>query len=357
MGGKLEFIQSTGKIVVFVILVLSIFLFTVKTKRKLPNQIFGFYLLVVAFDLIGLFTNRVSNYPNLEILKISSSLLQMPLFYIYVLSVSYTNFKLRKRHLIHSLLFLTYLVVFKATAISEQSYTTYEAILEIQFLIYIIAVFIVLKRYKTLYDQNYSNTNQSVYKWLFQFTILSCIGHSFVLIRWFLSNSPYQAHITNINLVISAFILLVVALFVLKALKQPELFNGVDLKLSPIKKVKEDSTISTNHLSAIKRLKSHMKDERPYLDFELTLQKLAIQMDLPERELSLLINHHLGQHFFDFINEYRVAEAQSILSDPKKKEVTVLEILYQVGFNSKSSFYTAFKKVTGKTPTQFKKQS
>jgi AraC-like DNA-binding protein len=100
-----------------------------------------------------------------------------------------------------------------------------------------------------------------------------------------------------------------------------------------------------------------MKDERPYLDFELTLQKLALKTDIPEKELSLLINHYLGKHFFDFINEYRINEAKVILANPDKKEVTILEILYQVGFNSKSSFYTAFKKFTNKTPTQYRKEA
>ncbi|GGD71060.1 helix-turn-helix domain-containing protein [Maribacter cobaltidurans] len=73
--------------------------------------------------------------------------------------------------------------------------------------------------------------------------------------------------------------------------------------------------------------------------------------------MSLLINHHLGKHFFDFINEYRVNEAKAILENPDANQFTVLEILYQVGFNSKSTFYTAFKKVTNKTPTQYRKEA
>jgi AraC-like DNA-binding protein len=63
----------------------------------------------------------------------------------------------------------------------------------------------------------------------------------------------------------------------------------------------------------------------------------------------------LNKHFFDFINEYRINDAKKLLKDPTKKEITVLEILYQVGFNSKSSFYTAFKKATNQTPTAYRK--
>jgi len=98
-----------------------------------------------------------------------------------------------------------------------------------------------------------------------------------------------------------------------------------------------------------------MEKEKPYLDFGLTLQKLSIQTDIPEKELSILINHQLNKHFFDFINEYRINDAKTLLQDPAKKGLTVLEILYEVGFNSKSSFYTAFKKATNQTPTAYRK--
>ena len=67
------------------------------------------------------------------------------------------------------------------------------------------------------------------------------------------------------------------------------------------------------------------------------------------------MSSRLSRHL-DFVNEFRIKEAKSILKDPSKKEFTVLEILYEVGFNSKSSFNTAFKKHTGLTPTQFRKK-
>ncbi|NJM78481.1 MAG: helix-turn-helix transcriptional regulator [Flavobacterium sp.] len=83
--------------------------------------------------------------------------------------------------------------------------------------------------------------------------------------------------------------------------------------------------------------------KEPFIESSLTIQDLASRLDLNSRELSILINHQMGQHFFDFINEYRIEKAKNILKDTSKKELTVLEILYEVGFNSKSSFNTAFK--------------
>ncbi|MFD0796839.1 helix-turn-helix domain-containing protein [Maribacter chungangensis] len=363
MENKLDLIQSIGKIIVFIMILLSVFLFTVKTKNKLSNRLFGTYLLVIAFDLIGFFTVKTLAYPNIHILKTASSLLQLPLFYLYVLSACYINFKIKKAHILHVLLFAIFVVVFKVTSLSSTSLMFFEVIGELQYFGYIIAVFLVLKKYKTVYLENYSNANYIVYKWLFQISLFSCVAHSFVLFRWYLSNTSYKEYIININILISISVLSITVFFVLKALYQPELFKGVNKNLEPVRssvsKNGKQTNIKKNGFNSkhLEKLTFCMKKERPYLDFDLTLQKLAIQTDIPEKELSLLINHYLGKHFFDFINGYRINDAEMLLKDPTKKDVTVLEILYQVGFNSKSSFYTAFKKVTNKTPTQYRKET
>lgn len=98
-----------------------------------------------------------------------------------------------------------------------------------------------------------------------------------------------------------------------------------------------------------------MEKEEPYLDSSLSMYDLATQLDLNVKELSLLINHTLNQHFFDFVNYYRIRKAMSILEDPENSQLTILEVLYEVGFNSKSSFNTVFKKQAGMTPTQFRR--
>jgi AraC-like DNA-binding protein len=106
----------------------------------------------------------------------------------------------------------------------------------------------------------------------------------------------------------------------------------------------------------IRKLNSYMTEEEPYLDPSLTIYDLAKKTGIPSKEVSLMINHELNQHFFDFVNGYRIRKAMDLLKDPGKKEFTVLEILYEVGFNSKSSFNTAFKKYTQITPTQYRKK-
>ena len=152
-------------------------------------------------------------------------------------------------------------------------------------------------------------------------------------------------------------------MFVLKALNYPELFRGVDSKLKPIQQKRVDVPGDQQQDPAgnakevndkIEQLKHYMMTAQPYLQPSLTIQDLADQMKMPVKDLSILINHQLDQHFFDFVNEYRIEKAMAILRDPQKSKLTILEILYEVGFNSKSSFNTAFKKHTNLTPTAYR---
>lgn len=361
MEDKIDLISSLGKITFFLMLLLSIFLFTVKSTKRISNYLFATMLILIAFDLSGFFMSEwVANKPNLNILKTATSLLQMPLFFLYVLSVCYSDFKLKPKDILHTFLFFTVLILFKITSLSEVSLSYFEVVGELQWFAYMIAVFVHLKRYKNVYHENYSHPKSKGYTWLFQFAVLSCIAHSFVFIRWCLYIFELEQAILNMNIIISISTLLITTWFVFKALYQPQLFTGIQKTLKPIKSSLNQGSKIPDPIAVqkdIERLQTFMKTKKPYLDFQLTLQKLAGMLEISEKEISLLINHHLGKHFFDFINEYRIEDAKAILSNPDDKEVTILEILYQVGFNSKSSFYTAFKKITNRTPTQYRNQN
>lgn len=161
-------------------------------------------------------------------------------------------------------------------------------------------------------------------------------------------NSVFLA---NINLFLSLFALSVICWFVLKALHYPNLFLGIDKNLTILPSGSEKKgSIASEEKHQV--LVNYMQNEKPYLDPELNLQKLAEGINLPEKQLSQLINQTIGKHFFDYVNELRIKDAKVLLIE--NKDFTVLEILYQVGFNSKSSFYTAFKKETNQTPTAYR---
>ncbi|CAI8880425.1 AraC family transcriptional regulator [Chryseobacterium sp. IT-36CA2] len=343
----MSFINDLGKIIFFLFLLLSAFLITAKSERKLPNYLFAAFLLVSVIDLSGFFLTPPDN-KIIKGFKLASVLLQMPLYYLYVNAACYYNFTFRKKHLLHALPFLFFLIWFGITGISEQNNNVFDIVSTVQYYFYIVAVFFELRTFRKLYQENYSSNHHLTYKWLLQTTILFLIGNTFVLIREFLKdNETAFLYLYTLN---SIFVLFVISWFVLNALYRPNLLAGINKDLVPVQQAEESLKEEPEQL---KSLLNFMKTENPYLDDKLTLQKLAELIGMQEKQLSVLINKHTGKHFFDFINEFRINKAKNLLKD--HPQLTVLEVLYEVGFNSKSSFYTAFKKETGVTPTDYRK--
>jgi AraC-like DNA-binding protein len=102
-----------------------------------------------------------------------------------------------------------------------------------------------------------------------------------------------------------------------------------------------------------KRLDHLMTVEKLYLDPLLKLDDLAEKLGLPEKQVSNLINQHLGKNFNDFINSYRVEEAMKNLADPALSQFTIAALAFDCGFNSLATFQRCFKQFTGLTPSQY----
>lgn len=99
----------------------------------------------------------------------------------------------------------------------------------------------------------------------------------------------------------------------------------------------------------------HMETNKPYLEGDLVLPQLAQQLGISANYLSQVINEQLKVNFYDFINGYRVEEAKRLMRNSGSEKTNILNIALDSGFNSKSAFYTAFKKATSMTPTQYRK--
>ena len=96
-----------------------------------------------------------------------------------------------------------------------------------------------------------------------------------------------------------------------------------------------------------------MESHKPHLNPELNLELFSREIGIHQRVISKVINSVFNQNFFGFINSYRITEAKKALENPANKQ-TILEILYNAGYNNKSVFNTSFKKETGLTPTQYR---
>lgn len=137
----------------------------------------------------------------------------------------------------------------------------------------------------------------------------------------------------------------------------PQFGNDKDNHISPDASTKyKTSSLDADMSVALREdVKKHMNTENPYLDSKLTLPQLAKQIGISPNYLSQVINEQFEKNFFDFINDYRVQEAKRLLVETDKASLNIVSIAYDAGFNSKSAFYTAFKKHVGVTPSQFRK--
>ena len=348
----MNIIDDIGLVTVFLLVFLSLFLLATPSKNKLPNIFFALFLLVTSLDISALFLQDIFiKYPFINKIRVSSVLLQMPLFYFYVKTICYHNFRLKPSQLAHSLLFFVFLILFSVQTLTNENLIYYKVVTQLQYYSYIFSIFYILVRYKTLHLENYSLQNKT-YQWLMTTSVLFLVGNCFVLFRTMSQTLYDYEEFALLNLGISLFGLGVICWFMLKTMRNPELFNGIDKDIQPLTK----GTIEEKgkYQKEIDHITQYMVTEKPYLEEALTLQTLAQKIGIPEKELSFLINKVIGKHFFDFINTYRIQEATTLLQD---KTLNIQEIMYTVGFNSKSSFNTAFKKHTLTTPSNYRKSN
>jgi len=106
---------------------------------------------------------------------------------------------------------------------------------------------------------------------------------------------------------------------------------------------------------ALAELELLMNEEKLFLDPDLNLRMLSGQLRIHSNYLSRIINEEFGVNFNDYINRHRIEEACRMLRRPENSKKNITEIMYQCGFYSKSTFNTAFKKITGTTPSRYRR--
>jgi len=239
-------------------------------------------------------------------------------------------------------------------------------ILVIHLLIYMTATLTILYRYARNIINVFSNIEKIKLNWLRNITILFIIGLSIFFIEnvLLLANIRFF-HFFDISSLIAAVMFYTLGYM---GLLKSEIFSDPTIAES-LQQISDLASVTTSDsagkysksgLSESKaktyqgRLNDFMKSKSPYTDSNLTLNKLANILGMTAHNLSEVINLHMRQNFFDFINKYRVEKVKQDLLDPEKKHLTFLAIAFDAGFNSKSSFNVIFKKHTGMTPSQYR---
>lgn len=338
----------------------------------------------IAIFLVLLGLNTANNYlihfldpisGNLSIFLNTTFFLMPCSLYLYTKSSLQPKFRLKAFDLVHLAPFIiiniittqyVYLENLKDNPVESEFHHTLQLAFYIFFYLlisfYQILSFVLLRRSKVLYVENFSNTNTKRYKYLYQlnliFTVLFLISASknFFVFGFDTQGLEYITYIVKFS------ILVFFCWIIYNGLQSPELFRDDEYTPVSVKDIlNEEKKKPVSSLAdsdyRIEKVRKFMLEQEAYLDPTLSLNSLARSTNIPSRELSLLINHQLNKHFFDYVNEFRIEKAKELLKNPDKKDLTILEILYDVGFNSKSSFNTAFKKNCGLTPTQYRRNN
>ena len=159
------------------------------------------------------------------------------------------------------------------------------------------------------------------------------------------------------------FVLCIVYFIGYHSIRQKEIFTISAKERELVIEVSEDTSntrnklISDSELEVLKKqLSKLMVTEHPFLNPDLKLEGLAQAMAISPHHLSYLINEGFGENFFQFVNKYRVNKVKELLLSEKFEKLSIMGIAGESGFNSKTSFYTTFKKITGQTPSEFRKK-
>ncbi len=291
-----------------------------------------------------------------------------PLLYLYTRSLTKQGFQFRRKMLLH---FIPGGAAFLYTVIgaiiinnirtdpaqlAKQQFTEsfiFSGILHIQIWIYLAASFVILFRYR----RNLKNTYSAIEK--INLTWLLFILMAFMLM-WFADLSHFLLSINHLLTAGTSRLLVFISLLINFIFANAAVYYGLNypqlliLEKEPVRNYKTGLSEEECRIRA-KELQQFMVEKKPYLEPSLTIADLSEQIDIHQKYLSQIINSQFNQNFYDFINFYRIGEAKSMMDDRKKQHATVLEILYEAGFNSKSAFNSAFKKNTGITPTEYKR--
>jgi len=366
---ELNIIKIIALITIFISFLLSFFLLTVKTKNKLSNLLLAGFIIFCSIDIIGLF---IGHHPKFYLFSKTFTFLIFPALFLYVLSICSIDFKLTLKSWLHAIPFILYQLILVAyflfgtydepnliiEIINKLIWTFNVILLKLQALLYIIATIYILRKHEKIYLENYTGGDIDIYKLLSQIILIFAISFPVTLAKEIVAFTGLYDTLKWINVVLVTLALFMLCFFILKALFNPKLFRSVDFKIQTADKITQNNNHeiedSIERNKAIEQLQQYMIEQEPFLDAALTLQELSSQLNIPSRKLTLIINKHLGQHFFDFVNHYRIEKAKEYLHDFANNKLTIQQVFYDVGFNSKSSFNTAFKKSTGLTPTEFK---
>jgi len=353
--------------------VFSVVAFTSKKFRSRSTFFLGMLILTFSYNIIQnyLVASEIFTLDKyFKIFYIPFSSLFLVLFYLYVKSFLYQDKKLSRNDY---LLFIPFFIAFTESVFEKAGFAAgyfdhqhteyfnyYRIVQEIFNIIY--SFFLIFSAYRLIRNaakEKYAKTSltpNTSLKWLKTITIILF----FLCVYWIVP--LYYECQSEIETALEYFYILWIGLsFTIYLLGHIGLYHfGIvqeqknihEFSVNSKKIVIPDSASRSKSITAFEKF---IKEEKNYLDCNLSLELTAEKLDISKSHLSRIINSELGKNFSDYVNELRVEEAKNYISNPEFSNYTLVAIGLEAGFNSKSAFNSTFKKFTGITPSEYKK--
>ncbi len=360
----------------------SIILFCSKNGREKSMLYLNLLILAISlnnFQSWALEKNLFQHRFALDYIQIPWHFLAMPFLYMFL--VNYLNLADKSYKLLKVIipLFLIIIVAqvsfvfnYSNSTFTQndldylyERYTSFEEIfsLVVSLSIFIYSFYILYKKEK-LFPKILSFDNL---KWIHTFFKLTTVGYSLwilaliIKVKMNFSGFLFSYYPLRIYTTILIYWLGYQGLRQIRILKERkhireslsiELNGNIDVNAINLNTTEDTS--SEKHKEQFLKIDDFIKKSKKYLLPKYTLQNLSLDTELGSSTLSLIINNIAGKSFTDYLNEMRVEQAKSLLLDLDYSNYTITSIGLESGFNSKSTFYTVFKKHTGYTPVEFK---
>lgn len=356
-------------------LFLATFFFN-KTHRKISSNIYEGFLLIsfslVLGDIFLSYTGYMTDVIFLNDFSEPFCFVIGPLFYLYIITRSENrNPKYWYLHFIPAVLYAVYALNFmlqpddyKFNAFLSSYHPNLEnpefpvqwdpdplhihdyvnELLGLSIFIYNILGIIQVGKIKKLSGENPNLFDRGVVSRL----IRLCVINSSIILLFIVIKLTFKADLGD-YLIASA---MTVALYIISfdIIRKSVIFNQPNSQ----KKYSRSSLSDTVRNESIEKINELISAEKLYLNPSFSLTDLARRTGLSTHHLSQILNESFNQSFFEWISVYRINEAKQLLRDEEKSKYKIEEIAELVGYNSKSAFNTAFKKLTGQTPSQFR---
>jgi AraC-like DNA-binding protein len=357
----------------------SIFVW-LKKPRELHDRILSVWLL---FIFIKLLLNILEiKHSQLFINKMGMIIVPMlfgPLLYLYVRTLLSPETKFHKKDWIHFIPFILISIYASIFSINKPVYNLHffehdgfliERIVfglsfYLSITLYTLRTLILLHKHRKRIKDYYSYDSEKItLRWVMFVGILFSVIYILVISSGIFNIFILNREVINPDLFSATGLTLLSIAVSFYGYKQTKPESSLKVPLIPAwtedePKVQSKSKYQKSSLKEediklyLQKLTWLMEEEKPYLDGELTLQKLSDKLGITKHHLTQILNTKLIRNFYAFVNEYRIEEVKRRLADPKNRNLKIMSIAYDSGFNSKTSFNTIFKNHTGMTPSEF----